>query len=90
MKAMDETLILDILTAPADDGSCWATYAACKDGEGMNFYPQNKREEAAALALCNACPVRQECLDHALATNERFGVWGGTTEKQRRKLSHIG
>ncbi|MFO7701064.1 MAG: WhiB family transcriptional regulator, partial [Acidimicrobiia bacterium] len=46
--------------------------------------------EAIALAVCAACPVRVECLGHALATNERFGVWGGTTEKERRSLARIG
>lgn len=86
---MDDTFILDILSAPVGEEMSWATFAACKDEEGMTFYPQNKREEATALATCGICPVQQECLDHALATNERFGVWGGTTEKQRRKLSRI-
>jgi WhiB family redox-sensing transcriptional regulator len=55
----------------------------------MTFFPQNKAEEAIALLICGICPVREDCLDHALETNERFGVWGGTTEKERRKLSRI-
>jgi len=89
METMDDTFILDILSAPIGDEKPWAAFAACASEEGMTFYPQNKREEASALATCGICPVQQECLDHALATNERFGVWGGTTEKQRRKLSCI-
>jgi WhiB family redox-sensing transcriptional regulator len=56
----------------------------------MTFFPQNKAEEAAALTICGICPVCEDCFDHALETNERFGVWGGTTEKERRKLSRIG
>jgi len=89
MEAMEDTLILDILSAPVGDDKPWATFAACTGEESMTFYPQNKREEAAALTTCGICPVQQECLDHALATNERFGVWGGTTEKERRSLSRI-
>lgn len=89
MEAIEDTLIIDILSAPVGDDKPWATFAACSGEEGMTFYPQNKREEAAALTTCGICPVQQECLDHALATNERFGVWGGTTEKERRNLSRI-
>lgn len=56
----------------------------------MTFFPQTKSEAQAALAVCAACPVREECLAHALDTNERFGIWGGTTEKERRELARIG
>lgn len=90
MTAMDDTLALDIFAAPIGAEKPWATFAACKGEEGMTFFPQNKREEASALAICGICPVREDCLDHALETNERFGVWGGTTEKERRKLARIG
>lgn len=90
MEAMDDTLALDILSAPILDERPWAAFAACAGHEGMAFFPQNKREEVSALAICAACPVVDDCLDHALATNERFGIWGGTTEKQRKQLSRIG
>lgn len=89
MEALNDTFILDILAAPIGEDKPWATFAACRNEESMTFYPQNKREEASALATCDICPVQVECLEHALATSERFGVWGGTTEKQRRKLSRI-
>ena len=86
---MEDALLLDILSAPLADEKPWATYAACTDEPGMTFFPQNKRDEAAALAICAICPVREECLDHAFATNERFGVWGGMTERQRRQVSRL-
>lgn len=41
-----------------------------------------------AKKVCLACPVRAECLDYALETKQRFGVWGGLTEHQRRPLEH--
>lgn len=90
MNTMDETAFLEMLSAPLLEERPWAAYAACADTEGMTFYPQTKAEEREALAICSICPVRDECLDHALATNERFGIWGGTTEKERRKLTRIG
>ncbi|MGI9666511.1 MAG: WhiB family transcriptional regulator [Acidimicrobiia bacterium] len=90
MEAMEDTISLEILAAPIIDEKPWATFAACKDEVSMSFFPQNKAEERAALAVCGICPVQQDCLDHALATNERFGIWGGTTEKQRRTLRLAG
>lgn len=90
MKTLDDTQILDVLGVPPSEERPWATFASCTTIPGMTFFPQNKREEAIALAVCAACPVRVECLGHALATNERFGVWGGTTEKERRSLARIG
>lgn len=90
MTTMTDELRLDILAAPVLDEKPWATYAACAEVEnGMTFYPQNKQEERAALAVCETCAVRDECLAHAIDTNERFGVWGGTTEKQRRSLTRL-
>jgi len=90
MNAMDDTLEFNIFDAPVLDERPWAVYAACKDETSMTFFPQTKDEEAFALAICGICPVREDCLDHALETKERFGVWGGATEKERKKLSRIG
>jgi WhiB family transcriptional regulator, redox-sensing transcriptional regulator len=89
MEATGDLFPLDIFSAPILDEKPWAAFAACKDHPGMTFFPQNKQEEAAALAICAICPVREQCLDHALTMNERFGVWGGATEKDRRKLSRL-
>jgi WhiB family redox-sensing transcriptional regulator len=43
-------------------------------------------ETERALAICATCPVQRECLDYALEARERFGIWGGKTEKQRRQI----
>jgi WhiB family redox-sensing transcriptional regulator len=86
MTAMDTDVMLDLLSAPLAEEKPWATFAACAEAEGMTFFPQTKAEARAALAICNVCPVREDCLEHALETNERFGVWGGMTEKERRLM----
>lgn len=86
---MNNTTAFELLAAPLAEEKPWATFAACKDEPGMTFFPQTKAETEAALAICAICPVVDECLDHAVATNERFGVWGGTTEKQRRALARL-
>lgn len=50
------------------------------------FYPASDEEAAAAKAICAKCPVQQLCLDYALSHRERDGVWGGATERERRRM----
>ena len=87
MNAMDDTLTFEAMTAPVLEERPWSVFAACQEAKDVSFFPQNKAEERAAVAICTICPVRDECLQHALATNERFGMWGGVSEKQRRAMA---
>jgi WhiB family redox-sensing transcriptional regulator len=87
MNTMDDTLTFEALTAPILEERPWSVFAACQDAKDVSFFPQNKAEERAASAICAICPVREDCLDHALATNERLGMWGGVSEKRRRVLA---
>jgi len=71
----------------------WREWAACKGmGSELFFSPDGERgvakrtRERAAKAVCDACPVRKPCLAHALASEERHGVWGGLSEKERAAL----
>ena len=89
MNTMDDTLEFNIFDVPILHERPWAVFAACKDEQGMAFFPQTRDEEVQALTICGICPVSEDCLDYALETKERFGVWGGTTEKERRRLSRI-
>ena len=50
------------------------------------FFPETGEGVAFARQLCRRCPVKSECLDFAMATNESFGVWGGTSERERRRM----
>lgn len=71
----------------------WWERGMCRDADPALFFPpeddarraRHSREEAAK-ALCTQCPVRGTCLDHALAVPEWFGVWGGTTEIERKAI----
>jgi WhiB family redox-sensing transcriptional regulator len=69
-----------------DEERLWEADAACKGMDPSIFFPVNDDDALEAIAVCRACPVRDECLSWALETRERFGVWGGMTEKQRRSL----
>jgi WhiB family redox-sensing transcriptional regulator len=87
MNTIDDTVTFEALTAPILEERPWSAFASCQDAKDVSFFPQNKAQERAAIAICGICPVREECLDHALMTNERLGMWGGVSEKQRRALA---
>jgi WhiB family redox-sensing transcriptional regulator len=63
----------------------WRAAARCRtaDAEGLFVTGARQRE---ARRFCRSCPVRTECLAHALDHRIEFGVWGGTTERERRAL----
>ncbi len=69
----------------------WQIQAACRGMNVSAFYSPNgeratarRRREARAREICRNCPVREPCASFALATRERYGVWGGMTELDRR------
>lgn len=66
----------------------WRQSARCRGVDPAIFYPVSEDESAAdeAKEICYACPVREVCLDHALAHREKEGVWGGLTERERRRI----
>lgn len=66
----------------------WRKRAACRGIDVEIFYPETDDDDdaEAAKAVCEVCPVRQTCLEHALGHREREGVWGGTTERERRRI----
>lgn len=67
----------------------WKGRAACASYPHALFFPSPDaavREVERAKAICSVCPVIQLCLEYALETNQRSGIWGGTTEAERRSL----
>ena len=64
----------------------WRQHSACRGLDPEIFYPNTEEEALAAKAVCGQCPVRETCLEHALGSRERDGVWGGATEKERRRI----
>ena len=64
----------------------WRAKAACRGVEPEVFYPVTDEEADDAKAICGGCAVRQQCLEWALSTRERDGVWGGATERERRRM----
>jgi WhiB family redox-sensing transcriptional regulator len=64
----------------------WRQRAACRGVEPEIFYPVSDDDAEEAKAICRGCPVRETCLEFALANRERDGVWGGATERERRRI----
>ncbi|MFE9923185.1 WhiB family transcriptional regulator [Streptomyces sp. NPDC005774] len=69
----------------------WRTRAACRDEDPDLFFPIGTSGPALlqteqAKGVCRRCPVQQHCLDWALDTGQSLGVWGGTSETERRAL----
>ena len=66
----------------------WRGKAACRGLDPTIFYPDPDLEEEAlaAKAVCAECQVRESCLEHALGYREKDGVWGGCTERERRRI----
>ena len=70
------------------EATSWRDRAACRNSEMTLFFPDTADVVAIERAkqACASCPVTQECLSYAVATNETAGIWGGTTPGERRRL----
>jgi WhiB family redox-sensing transcriptional regulator len=73
--------LTNIVTPPG-----WTADALCAQTDPELFYPEKGGATWEARRVCAGCPVRAECLDYPLAHDERFGVWGGESERARRRL----
>lgn len=72
---------------PADDGELsWQTDALCAQTDPEAFFPEKGGSTRDAKKVCGACTVRAQCLEYALENDERFGIWGGMSERERRRL----
>ena len=64
----------------------WQERALCAQTDPEAFFPEKGGSTREAKKVCTGCEVRAECLEYALANDERFGIWGGLSERERRKL----
>ncbi|MCZ7526462.1 MAG: WhiB family transcriptional regulator [Acidimicrobiia bacterium] len=64
----------------------WRQLARCRGSDAELFYPAEDDDADEAKEICTLCPVRQACLEHALVAREKIGVWGGLTERERRRI----
>ncbi|WP_374201461.1 WhiB family transcriptional regulator [Blastococcus sp. MG754427] len=72
--------------APAESDDSWRIDALCAETDPEAFFPEKGGSTRDAKRVCTGCPVRAECLEFALANDERFGIWGGLSERERRRV----
>lgn len=79
--------LADAIVRMADrEALSWQDRALCAETDPEAFFPEKGGSTADAKRVCRACEVRAECLEYALANDERFGIWGGLSERERRRL----
>ena len=71
--------------SPADDAS-WRLEALCAETDPEAFFPEKGGSTRDAKRVCTGCTVRAQSLEFALANDERFGIWGGLSERERRRI----
>lgn len=64
----------------------WQERALCAQTDPEAFFPEKGGSTREAKRICLGCEVKDECLEYALANDERFGIWGGLSERERRRL----
>lgn len=85
--ARAELSLLDLAGQDSDDAELsWQERALCAQTDPEAFFPEKGGSTREAKRICRACGVRDECLEYALEHDERFGIWGGLSERERRRL----
>jgi WhiB family transcriptional regulator, redox-sensing transcriptional regulator len=69
-----------------DEDRGWQSRALCAQTDPESFFPEKGGSTREAKKICLNCEVRSDCLSYALANDERFGIWGGLSERERRRL----
>ena len=69
-----------------DNPLAWQSDSLCAQTDPEAFFPEKGGSTRDAKKICGSCEVRARCLEYALENDERFGIWGGLSERERRKL----
>lgn len=77
---------IDVAPALTPEDDLWQERALCAQTDPEAFFPEKGGSTREAKRICQGCEVRDACLEYALAHDERFGIWGGLSERERRRL----
>ena len=86
--ALTEVIVplTQVVVRPEDvDDVGWQDQALCAQTDPEAFFPEKGGSTREAKRVCRGCEVRAECLEYALENDERFGIWGGLSERERRR-----
>lgn len=77
------TQLLEML---ATDDLAWQDLANCRGADPDLFFPERGASTRTAKSICRECSVQDQCLEFAIVSSEKFGIWGGLSERDRRKI----
>ena len=83
---MSSILQLDVILDDYAEVGDWQDRALCAQTDPEAFFPEKGGSTREAKRICASCEVRTECLEYALQNDERLGIWGGLSERERRRL----
>ena len=72
--------------ADLDNPLAWQSDSLCAQTDPEAFFPEKGGSTRDAKKICTTCEVKAQCLEYALQNDERFGIWGGLSERERRRL----
>ncbi|MEX1217306.1 MAG: WhiB family transcriptional regulator [Acidimicrobiales bacterium] len=87
-QSSSQSLVQNASTEVDLDGEdkSWQDMANCLGVEPDLFFPERGASTREAKEVCKGCVVRDDCLEYALANGEKFGIWGGMSERERRRI----
>lgn len=87
MSTPDTPDLIETLRAlTGNDSRDWQAYGNCNGVDPNLMFPERGASAREAKAVCNGCVVRAECLEFALVNGEKYGIWGGKSERERRRM----
>ncbi len=78
--------ISEVETESESDELTWQRFANCLGVDPDLFFPERGASTREAKEVCRACVVRVDCLEYAITNGEKFGIWGGLSERERRRI----
>lgn len=79
-------MIQELLEAMQSDALAWQDRANCRGADPDLFFPERGASTRTAKSICRECSVQTMCLEFAIVSSEKFGIWGGMSERERRKI----
>lgn len=81
-------MITELLEALKNEGidMAWQDFANCRGADPDLFFPERGASTRQAKSICRECSVMEECLEFAIVSSEKFGIWGAMSERERRKI----
>ncbi|MDA8285923.1 MAG: WhiB family transcriptional regulator [Actinomycetota bacterium] len=83
---MTDILSLTALVVAGGEDRSWQRRANCMGVDPDLFFPDRGTSTREAKEVCRGCVVREECLEYAITHSEKFGIWGGLSERERRRI----